>query len=91
MGWQHGNTPAVSGDKGIECDEFSFYIFKHSRSEIEEQGDVRVMDIRGVILTAHYTDMGSIQSSASMYLQVGDQRHRIHVTTSTRQPTVSKN
>ena len=61
----------------------------YSRSEIEEQGDVRVMDIRGVILTAHYINMGSLLSSSSLYLSVGAPRQRIHITTSTRHPTVS--
>lgn len=70
--------------------DFLFTFSNYFRSETEEQGDVSIMDVRGVILTAHYTDMGSIKSSASVYLQVGDQRHRIHVTTSTRQPTVSR-
>ena len=70
--------------------DFPFTFSNYFRSETEEQGDVSIMDVRGVILTAHYIDMGSIQSSARMYLQVGDQRHRIHVTTSTRQPTVSR-
>ena len=89
MGWQLGNTPVVSGDKGIECDEFSFYISNYPRSEIEEQGDVRIMDIRGVILTAHYINMGSPLSSSSLYLSVGAPRQRIHITTSTRHPAVS--
>ena len=89
MGWQLGNTPAVSGDKGMDHDEFPFTFSNYARSEIEEQGDVGVMDIRGVILTAHYINMGSTLSSSSLYLTIGEPRQRIHVSTSTRHPTVS--
>ena len=60
----------------------------HFRSETEVLDGVSVMDVRGVILTAHYDDLVSIKTSASMYLLVGSQKHRIHVSTSTRQPTV---
>ena len=61
----------------------------HFRSETEVLDGVSVMDVRGVILTAHYDDMVSTKSSGSMYLLVGALKHRIHVSTSTRQPTVS--
>ena len=75
--------------RGLSVMNSLFTFSNYARSEIEEQGDVRVMDIRGVILTAHYINMGSPLSSSSLYLSVGAPRQRIHITTSTRTPTVS--
>ena len=74
--------------RGLSVMNSLFTFSNYARSEIEEQGDVRVMDIRGVILTAHYINMGSPLSSSSLYLSVGAPRQRIHITTSTRHPTV---
>ena len=75
--------------RGLSVMNSLFTFSNYARSEIEEQGDVRVMDIRGVILTAHYINMGSLLSSSSLYLSVGGPRQRIHITTSTRHPAVS--
>ena len=59
------------------------------RSETEEQGDVDLMDVRGVILNAQYSDR-ECQSSAKMYLHVGQQKHRMTLSMSTSHPTVGK-
>ena len=75
--------------RGLSVMNSLFTFSNYSRSEIEEQGDVRVMDIRGVILTAQYINMGSPLSSSSLYLSVGAPRQRIHIRTSTRHPTVT--
>ena len=75
--------------RGLSVMNSLFTFSNYPRSEIEEQGDVRIMDIRGVILTAHYINMGSLLSSSSLYLSVGGPRQRIHITTSTRHPAVS--
>ena len=65
-------------------------VWKHSSSisyEVQNKPGLRVSDIRGVILDARYKD-DTFQGKGRIYLEVGERRHRLHISCSTRTPKV---
>ena len=85
----HNSTLVNIGGKEKTA-EPSLPVWKHSSSityEVLNRPGLRVSDIRGVILDAHYKD-NRAQGEGRIYLEVGKRKHRLHISSSTRSPKV---
>ena len=65
-------------------------MWKHSsslRSEVRKRPDLRLSDIKGIVLEAQYRD-DTFQGDAKVYLQIGERKHCLYILCSTRNPQV---
>ena len=84
----NGSEIILDGEEKI-CEPL-LPVWKHSSSissEVRRRPNLRVSDIRGIVLDARYKD-DTFEGKASMYLQVGRRKHRLYISCSTRQPQV---
>ena len=84
------NTSLINIGGKEKTAEPSLPVWRHSSSiayEVLNRPGLRVSDIRGVILDARYKD-DRVQGEGRMYLEVGERKHRLHISCSTRSPKV---
>ena len=65
-------------------------VWKHSSSlssEVSARPGLRVSDIRGIVLEARYKD-DAFKGESRIYRKVGETKHRLHISCSTRNPQV---
>ena len=90
---RNGSQVTVGSVEKLKEPGLGVAAWRHSSSLRSELRDLQVEEgeVRGLVVTASYNDTSITTTTASMFLAVGRVRHRLELSTSTRQPRVGSN
>ena len=84
------NSSEILLGKEDKTKEPMYSVWKHTSSvasEVRKRLNLRVADIRGIVLEARYND-NTFQGDAKIFLKIAERKHRLYISTSTRNPQV---
>ena len=90
---RNGSQVKVGGVEKLKEPGLGVAAWRHSSSLRAELRDLQLEadQVRGLVVTATYTDSSTATTSASMFLAVGRARPRLQLSTSTREPRAGSN
>ena len=90
---RNGSQVGLGREEKLKEPGLGVAAWRHSSSLGAELRDLQLEEdqVRGLVLTASYNDSTISTTSASMFLAVGRARHRLELSTSTREPRVGSN